>query len=132
MNHGTGSCLPARQGSGAATCPTAPDPPPCSGGLQCCHVPHGFRLHLTAWEGFGAATCSTALDPTSLLERAPALSRAPQLWTPPPCSGGLRRCHCGSLLAADLKNKKGLASLPMRLGSHVFKVHPHVFETSDT
>jgi hypothetical protein len=54
------SCLPAQEGSGAATCPVAPDPasllrraptlprvlrhrppPPCSGGLRCCHVSYG-------------------------------------------------------------------------------------------
>jgi hypothetical protein len=57
---GSRSCLPFREGSGAATCPVAPDPaslfrrapalprvprhrppPPCSGGLRCCHVSCG-------------------------------------------------------------------------------------------
>jgi hypothetical protein len=35
------------------------------------------------------ATCSAAPDPASLLRRALMLPRAPRLWTPPPCLGGL-------------------------------------------
>jgi hypothetical protein len=57
---GSRSCLPFREGSGAVTCPVASDPtsllgrapalprvprhrppPPCSGGLRCCHVSCG-------------------------------------------------------------------------------------------
>jgi hypothetical protein len=61
VSHGSRPHLPAREGSSAATCPTALNPasllgggrglwtpPPCLGGLQCCHVP-------------------MAMDPTSLL-----------------------------------------------------------------
>jgi hypothetical protein len=39
--HGNGLSLPAQEGSGAATCLMTPDPPPCSGRLQFCHVPRG-------------------------------------------------------------------------------------------
>jgi hypothetical protein len=107
-----GFCLPTREGSGVATYPIALNPAsllgralalpcaprlwtmsPCLGGLRCCHVSHGFRPHLTAWEGLDAATSPVAPNTTSLLWRALALPRASQLWTPPPCSRGLRRCH---------------------------------------
>jgi hypothetical protein len=89
MSHSFGSHLPTREGSGAAMCPTAPDPafllgrvpvllcvtqlrtpPLCSGGLRCYHMSHTSRPRLPAREGFGAAT-----------------------WPPPPCSEGLRCCH---------------------------------------
>jgi hypothetical protein len=58
---GSGPCLPAQEGSGAAMCPAAPDPasllerdpvpprslrlqtlPPCLGGFRGHDVPHGF------------------------------------------------------------------------------------------
>jgi hypothetical protein len=108
----SGPCLPAEAGSSTATCPMALDPasllerasvlphvtrlripPSCLGGLRCCHVSHGSRPCLPALEGSGAAMCPTAPNLASLFGRALVLSRAPQLWTPPPCSRGLRRCH---------------------------------------
>jgi hypothetical protein len=111
-----GPCLPVEAGSGAATCPTAPDsasllgrapvllrvtqlrtPSPNSGGLWCCHVPHDTGPYLSAREGFDAVMCPVTLR-------------------------GLRA----------LRIKKGLAVLPMRLGSRVSKARPHVFETPDT
>jgi hypothetical protein len=54
-------------------------PPPCSGGLRCCHVSHGSGPRLPAQEGSGAVTCHTALDPASLFERALVLPHAPRL-----------------------------------------------------
>jgi hypothetical protein len=39
------------------------------------------------------AMCPVALDPASRLRRAPALPRAPRLWTLSLCSGGLQCCH---------------------------------------
>jgi hypothetical protein len=71
--------LPTGEGSGATTCPMAPDPasllgralaPPC--------VPR-LRTPPPCSEGSDAATCLTALDPASLLERAPTLPRDPRL-----------------------------------------------------
>jgi hypothetical protein len=97
---------------GAVTCCTTPDPtsllgrapvlsrvarlrtpPPCSVGLQCCHVPHGFRPRLPARKGSSATTCHMTSDLTTLLGRAPILPRVTRLRTPPPCSGGLQCCH---------------------------------------
>jgi hypothetical protein len=91
-----GPCLPIEAGSGAATCPTAPDlasllgrapvlsrvtrlqtPPPYSEGLRCCYVSHSSGPRLPTREGSGAAMCPTTLDPTSLLGRASTLSCAP-------------------------------------------------------
>jgi hypothetical protein len=79
-SRGSGSYLPAREGSDTATCPVATDPtstlgrasapprvmwlwipPPLYGGLQRRHVSHGFGLHLLAQEGSGIATCPTAI-----------------------------------------------------------------------
>jgi hypothetical protein len=37
-------------------------PPPCSGGLQDYHLPHGSEPHLPTREGSGAATCPVALS----------------------------------------------------------------------
>jgi hypothetical protein len=112
MPHGSAPRLLARKGSGAATCRTALDPvsllgrapvlsrvarlrtpPPCSVGLQCCHVPHGFGPRLPAREGSSAATCHMTSDLTTLLGRAPILPRVTRLRTPPPYSGGLQCCH---------------------------------------
>jgi hypothetical protein len=97
---------------GAVTCCTTPDPtsllgrapvlsrvarlrtpPPCSVGLQCCHVPHSFGPRLPARKGSSAATCHMTSDLTTLLGRAPILPRVTRLRTPPPCSGGLQCCH---------------------------------------
>jgi hypothetical protein len=74
--HNFGSRLPAREGSGAATCSTAPYPaahhggapilshvphlrtlPPSSGGLQCCRVSRGSGSHLPMRKGTSAAMC---------------------------------------------------------------------------
>jgi hypothetical protein len=110
VSHGLGSCLPAREGSGAVTCPTALDPtsllkrasvlpcvpwlwilPPYLGGFQCCHVSRGSGSCLHAQEGFGAVTYP--------MVPAPALY-----------SGGFRCCHTShsSLWVAYLKNKEML------------------------
>jgi hypothetical protein len=97
MPYNTGSCLPAREGSSAATSLVAPNPAsllvraltlprvprlrilhPYSGGLRRCHVSCSSGSRLPTREGFGAATCPTALNPASLLGRAPALPR--DLW----------------------------------------------------
>jgi hypothetical protein len=45
----------------------------------------------------------------------------------------LRRCHMsyGSLWAVSLKHKENLASLPMQIGSCVFKPCMHVFKAPD-
>jgi hypothetical protein len=112
MSHGSGPCLPVREGSGTATCHTAPDlasllekalmlsrvtrlwtPPPCSGGLQFCHMPHGSGPCLPAQEGSGAITCLATL----------------------------RGLHA-------LTIKKGLADLPMQQDSRVSKTRLHVTE----
>jgi hypothetical protein len=98
MPYNAGSCLPAREGFGVVTCPTALDPasilrsapmlpcvsrlwilPPCSGGLRRCHVSRGSRSCLPAREGSVATTCPTAPDPASLLKRAPTLPHVPRL-----------------------------------------------------
>jgi hypothetical protein len=76
-------CLPTKASSGAATCPTAPDPasllerapvlsrvaqlrtpPPYQGSFWCCHMPHDSGSRLAAREGSGA---TTAPDHASLL-----------------------------------------------------------------
>jgi hypothetical protein len=94
MPYSAGSCLPAREGSSAATSHVAPNPAsllvraltlprvpwlwilhPYSGGLRRCHLSCNSGSHLTTREGFGAATCPTALNPASLLGRAPTLPR---------------------------------------------------------
>jgi hypothetical protein len=130
MPYSSGSSLPAREGSGTATCPTAQDPgsllgralalsrvswqripSPYLGGLWYCHVSHYTKPHLHAREGSGAAMCPVALDPTSLLGRAMVLARAPWLRRSPPCSRELQCCHVShrSLWATDLKNIERLS-----------------------
>jgi hypothetical protein len=130
VSHDFGCCLPAREGSNAAMYPMALDPAsllgrapvlphvlrlqilhPYSRGLRRCHMSHGCRSCLPAREGSGTATCPAAPDPVSLLGRAPTLLRVLRHQTPPPCSGGLQRCHVphGSLWAANLKNKERLS-----------------------
>jgi hypothetical protein len=81
--------LKSRQGAGHAS--------------TCCHTSHSFGPHLPAREGSGAAMPTAAPYPTSLLRRAPVLPRIPRLWTLPPNSGGIRRCHAshGSLQAVN-------------------------------
>jgi hypothetical protein len=85
-------CPLARVGSDATTCPMAPDPAPCWGGLRCCHVfyssgphlqievgpdvatcPRGFGPCLPAGESSGAAECSMAPDIASQPGRASVL-----------------------------------------------------------
>jgi hypothetical protein len=80
VHHGTRPLLPAREGSGAATCRMASDPtslfrnapmlshvtwlrtpPPSSGGLRCYHMPHDFEPRLPAREGSSAVTCPVTL-----------------------------------------------------------------------
>jgi hypothetical protein len=116
MPYNVGSCLPAREGSGATTCPTTLDSvslfgrapalprvprlwilPPCSGGLWRCHVSYGTEPCLPAQEGFGAATCPVAL--------------------------------CGPQTS---RIKKCLDGLPMRLDSCVSKACLYVTEMPDT
>jgi hypothetical protein len=106
------SRLPAREGSGVVTCPTAPDLasllwralalscalplqilPLCLGGLRRCHVSCGMGPHLSAREGFDVVMCVEALDPASLLKRALVLLCVSWLWTLPPYLRGLHRCH---------------------------------------
>jgi hypothetical protein len=119
-----------RQGEGCASAhchvPTTPDPasllrwapaqpcaprlrtsPPCSGGLRYCHMSHSSGPRLPDQEGSGAATCRTAPDSASLLRRASMLPRAPQLWTPPLCSGGLRSCHVSHGSGPRLSAREG-------------------------
>jgi hypothetical protein len=90
---GFGRCLPAREGSDAASCPPLQTLPPRSEGLRCCHMSHGFRPCLPARDGSDTITCPTALDPTSLLRRVLALPHASRLRTQCPYSGGFRHCH---------------------------------------
>jgi hypothetical protein len=73
-SHGSRSHIPTDEGSGAATRPAAPDPaspqrmapvlpcvpwlhspPPCSGGLRCCHASRGSGARLPTQEGTDAA-----------------------------------------------------------------------------
>jgi hypothetical protein len=102
-----------RQGARrTATCPIALDPasllervlmlpheprhwilPPCSAGLPALSRVPLHRTHLLAREGFSVVTCPMASDSTSLLRRASVLPHALRLWTLPPCSRGLQRCH---------------------------------------
>jgi hypothetical protein len=53
--------------------------PPCTGGLQHCHVSRGSRSCLPTQEGSGTVMCPTTLAPASLLRRAPVLAHVPQL-----------------------------------------------------
>jgi hypothetical protein len=86
------TCLPVREGSGVATCPLPPGPPPSREGLRCHHMSCGSRptsrcrkalasphapwhqARHPARMSFGVATCPAALDP-------------------PPGAGGPRRHH---------------------------------------
>jgi hypothetical protein len=88
--------LPANAGLGAATCHTALDPASlfgralmlpcvtwlrtplsCSGGLQCCHVPHDSGHCLPAREGSGTVTCLTTLRGSHTLRIKKDLSYLP-------------------------------------------------------
>jgi hypothetical protein len=126
MPYNVRSCFPAREGSGAATCPAVLDPvsllrrastlscvsrlrilPPCLGGLWCYHMSCGFESCLPTQEGSGAATRPAALDPASLLGRAPTLPRVPQLWILPPYSGGIWCCHTSRGSGSCLSTQEG-------------------------
>jgi hypothetical protein len=88
VSHGSKPRLPAREGSDAATCLTAPDPVSLLERAPVLLHVTWLRTRLPAREGSDTITCPTALDPASLLGRGLVLSRAPRLWTLPPCSGG--------------------------------------------
>jgi hypothetical protein len=98
MSYSSGPYLPTEMGSSTATCPIAPDLtslprrapvlpcvlwpqtlPPCQGGLWRYHVSYSSEPYHPAMEGSGIAACPMAPDPTSLLERAPALPRVPEV-----------------------------------------------------
>jgi hypothetical protein len=126
MPYNAGCCLPVREGSGTATCHVALDPtsllgrapmlphvprlwilPPCSGGLQRCHMSCCSGSCLPTREGTGAATCPATIDPASLLGRAPTLPCVTRLWILPPCSGGLRCCHVSRDSGSCLPTQEG-------------------------
>jgi hypothetical protein len=117
-----------------------------------CHVPCGSGPYLPTEVGSSAATCHTAPDPASLLTRAPVHLCVPPLQTMPPCLGGLQCYHmsrgsgprlptqqgsdtatCPTTIRGPhaLRIKKGLANLPMQLGSYVSKACAHVSNTPD-
>jgi hypothetical protein len=127
VSYGFRPRLPVEVGSGAITCPTAPDltsrlrwalalpcviwlrtSPPGWGELRRCHVPRGSGPHLLTEVDFGAAICPMNLDLASRLRWALALPCILWLWTSPPDWGGLWRCHMsrGSLCVAGLKYKE--------------------------
>jgi hypothetical protein len=136
VSHGSGSCLPAWEGSGATTCPAAPNPasllkrvlvlphiprlwilPPCSGGLRRCHASRGSGSCLPTQEGSGAATRPTAPDPASLLRRALVLPHIPWLRILPLYSKGLRCYHMsrgsGSCLPARVGSGAAMCSMAL-------------------
>jgi hypothetical protein len=82
-------------------------PPPCRGAVRRCHVLRSSQPHLPTWEGSSAAICPAALDLISIHGRAPALPRVPQLRTPPPYIGGLRRCHASRGTGPHLPASEG-------------------------
>jgi hypothetical protein len=102
--------LPVEVGSGAAMCPTAPDPTyqrrwaPTLPRVIWLQTPSPCEV------GSDAATCPMAPDPVSRPGRFPVLPHVPRF----PMGHGLRYI------------KKGLAGLPMQLGSRVSKAHVHV------
>jgi hypothetical protein len=140
VSHGSGLRFPAREGSDAAMCHTAPmlpratrlwTSPSCSLGLQYCHVLQSSGPCLPAREGSGASMCHTALKPASLLGRVPVLSRAPRLRFLPPCTGwgggGSGAVTCPATLggAHALRIKKGLAATTCNK-ARVFSRHSRV------
>jgi hypothetical protein len=147
------SCLPAQEGSNIITCPMAQDHasllgrapalprvpwlwtlPPCSRGLQCCHVSHDSGSCLPIWEGSDAATCHVAPNPASMLRRASVLSHTP--WYRPQLStqegSGAATCPTAICGPHTSRIKKCLDDLHMRLDSRVSKTCSHVTETLDT
>jgi hypothetical protein len=138
--HGSRPHLPAREGSRAATCRTAPNPAsllgralmlphvsqlqtpsPYSRGLQCCYMSHGS-------------------GPASLLGRAPTLSRAHGFGPRFPAREGSGAIMCPTTLdpasllrggggsSASLQNKERLTCKCMQQGLRVFKTRPCVTE----
>jgi hypothetical protein len=123
VSYDSGPRLPAEVGSGAATCPTAPNltsrlrwapsrypadrvplytsfksRPVAERASACCHVPYGSGPHLSAEMGSGAAACPATPDLASRL-------------------GGLRRCHVsyGSRPRLPAEVGSGTATCPMAL-----------------
>jgi hypothetical protein len=113
MSHSSRPRLPAREGSSATMCNTAPEPvsllrrapvlpcgpqlwtlPPYSGGLRCCRMPHDFRPCLLA-QGEGLRCCHMSCDPQRV---------------------------------TSLKNKESLSCNGIQQGSHVSKTRLCVTE----
>jgi hypothetical protein len=115
VSHGSGSCLPAREGSGAATCPTALITAYLFGRALTLPCVPQIQILPPAQEGSSAVTCPTASSLTSLLRRALTL---PHVFA----------ALCGPQTSIIMK---GLDGLPMRLDSCVSKACPHVTEMPD-
>jgi hypothetical protein len=119
VSSGSGSRLPDKKGSSAASCTMAPDP---LGGLRC-------------------TMCPTAPDPASLIKRVPVPPHVPWLRTHWEGSGAPRVLRLRILQATThravpcgpwaTRIKKSLADLPMRQGPPVSKAHTHVSKASD-
>jgi hypothetical protein len=112
MCYGSEPCLPAKMGSGAAICPTTPNP-----------------TSLLRW----ALTLSRVPRPSdlaSLLRRAPALPRILWLRDSLPCQGRLQCCRvsCCLLWAACLKYKERPNWPSYAAGSRVPKARLRVFK----
>jgi hypothetical protein len=76
---------PAGKGSSVTMCPTAPDPPPSTGGLWCHHVAHGT-------------------EPTTQQGRAPVSPRVLWLWTCPRCERAQPSPHAPWLSASEVSS----------------------------
>jgi hypothetical protein len=141
MPYGTGACLPAKVGSGATTCPVAPDPAFPIRRAPAPHVYHGSGVPcvLQLW----------ILPPSREGSGAPCIL---QLHILPPCKGGLWSATCptapdpapyreGSSVATAWPTvsygprgsniKKILAGLPVQLGSHVPNARTPVSKAPD-
>jgi hypothetical protein len=95
---------------------------------------YGSGPHLSTDVGSGAAMCPIALNLISQLRWAPALPRVLWLRTLPPSQGESWCCHasrCHQWVMGLRYIKKGLARLPMQLGSCVSKSHVHVLNAPD-
>jgi hypothetical protein len=137
----------------ATTCPTASDsaslprwapalpralrlrtPPPCRDGHWCYHVSSGFGPRLLIEVGSGATMCLEAPDLASLLRRALTLPRVLRLQTHLPTGKGssaaTRTVVPNESWASCIK--KGIAGLPIQLGSHVSKACLCVSKAPDT
>jgi hypothetical protein len=107
MPYITGSCLPAREGSDAATCPATLDPASLFGRAPTLPCVPRLRILPPYSEGSDAAMCPAALDPASLLGRAPMLPRVLRLRILPPCLRGLRCCHMSCGFGSYLPAREG-------------------------